>query len=226
MQVLAAQGDYREFIGADGRTIVAKLVAYDDLSKKVTVQPKGKGFKTVPLTLFSEIDQAYISSWKDRQDFLSATKLKVSVQRQKNKDEESSSISDDSTDNLYYDCSFILTFDNRSTTDFNDVKFEYVILYSQDRHTDGLSQKKSKNGSTYGRETISLPAKTTRDFETEKVVIYNYNTGKSGEKDLEGGVDGILVKLTWKSPSGDSVLREFRFPEHVKGIWRTKNINP
>ena len=77
MQAFMANAEFREFTDTKGRVIEAELISYNALREKVTVKLKGKGNKTVPISIFSETDQNYIVSWEKTRGFLDEQKLNL-----------------------------------------------------------------------------------------------------------------------------------------------------
>ena len=228
MQAFVAHAEYRKFADANGRIIEAELVRYDSSQKKVTIKRKGNGAtKTVPISIFSETDQKYIISWNENQDFLSERKLKVIFNRRKNKNTDKSS-SGGWWDRKYYDCSFSIEFDNRSTVDFTDVDFSYVIFYTQEHHTKNRTDKNEEHGSLYAKKTISLPSKSTKEIETEKLILCHYKVAESssGQPDIEGEMHGIILNLSMKSETGGTISRQIKYPDDLRHVWtpKTKNV--
>ncbi len=72
MQAFMANAELREFTDTKGRVIEAELISYNALREKVTVKLKGKGNKTVSISIFSETDQQCIVSWNKNQNVKSA----------------------------------------------------------------------------------------------------------------------------------------------------------
>lgn len=226
MYAFFAQAEYREFTDANGRALSAKLVSYNDLQNKVTLKCEGKGIKTFPINIFSETDQQYIISWNKNQDFLSDKKLKVEFNRNKTKKTDGS-WSNSWQDRKYYDCSFTIEFENRSTVDFNNVEFEYVIYYSQDHPIHNWTDRKEEHGTLYVRKTIALPKKSTKEIETEKIILFYRKVGSSsyGSTDLEGEVHGIMLNLSIKTATGETISRQIKFPSNLDHAWTPKTTD-
>lgn len=227
MLAVSAHAQYRDFTDASGRTIAAKLVRYDATRSKVTVDCKGKGVKTVPITVFSSEDQQYIISWSKSQDFLNERKLLVDFKRHKKKNteysEELSSMS-----SIYFDCGFEITLENRSTIDFNDVTLEYVIYYSQDKHINNKTEIEEQEGRLYEKQQMNFSKKSTKEIKTEQVILYTYR--ESGYStvwpDIRSEMHGILLKLSVKTETGETITRLIKYPEKLKKSWSpsTKNV--
>lgn len=230
MQAFAAKAEFREFTDTQGRTLTAELISYNALQEQVTIKLKGKGNKTVPVNIFSETDRKYIVSWKQNQDFLKSNKLVVSFNRCKKKNTDNSSSSMGFI-RKYYDHSFSIKIENRSPVDFNDIEFEYVIFYSQERHIKDWTDTKEEHGTLYARKAISLPKKSTREIETEKLLLINVSSEPrhsviSVSPDLKGRVNGIILNLSMKTETSETISRQIKFPENLNHVWtpRTKDV--
>ena len=223
VQSFVAKAEYRKFKDANGRMIEAEVLRYDAMSKKVSLNCKGKGSKTVPISIFSEADQKYIVSWSSNQDFLSDRKLKVKFSRNKDKNKNRSR-EYDGMSTKYYDCSYKITIENGSTTDFNDVILEYVIYYTQDKHINNRRDTEELNGTLYAKKTISLPKKSSKDIVTDKVALLEYREGGFSENwpDVKSDIDGIILNLSMKSETGETISRRIKFPDKLLFTWTTQ----
>ena len=222
MQAFAAKAEFREFTDTKGRTITAELISYNALQEKVTIKLKGKGNKTIPIGIFSETDQKYVVEWHRNQDFLNSNKLVVSFNRCKKKNTDNSS-SSWWFNRSYYDHSFSIKVENRSPVDFNDVELEYVIFYSQERHIKDWSDTKEEHGTLYVRKVISLPKKSTKEIETENLLLVNVSS--SGKPDLKGEILGIILNLSLKTETGETISRRIKFPENLDHVWTPKTTD-
>jgi hypothetical protein len=74
-----AATEYREFTSTDGKTIRGAIQAFDARTQTVTIEREGKGTSKVPLSIFSEKDQAYVLEWEAAKDFLSSSLLKIQI---------------------------------------------------------------------------------------------------------------------------------------------------
>jgi len=225
-QASLATVEYRTFTDTKGRAIEACIVRYDAAKKKVTLRCKNKGVKTVPANIFSEADQAYIASWNDAQYFLGKRSLGVTINRVSRKNTDAS-IEQGAMARKYYNHGFNIKIKNSTTLDFNDVTLEYVIYYSQERHIKRNTEKEEKQGTLHVEQAINLPKKTTREIKTETVSLYTYRESGYDEHwpDLDGDVDGIMLRLSMKTASGETVTREVKYPEGLKRVWSPKTRN-
>lgn len=227
MHGVVAHAAYRDFSDTTGRTITAELVRYDATTKKVSIKCKGKGVKTVSISIFSETDQSYIVAWDKNKEFLSNRNLKTDFSRQKKKNTEYS-LEQYSMSKKYYDCSYKITIKNGSATDFKDVTLEYVIFYSQDKHINNNLKKEEQQGTLYVKKTITLPKKSETEIETDKLLLYTYRESGYGVNwpDIQSEVHGIILKLSIESKTGETIFRKMKSPEKLNHVWtpRTKNV--
>ncbi len=152
-------------------------------------------------------------------------RTKVKFKRRKDKDEDVSS-STGAGERNWYNCNFSIEFENKTTVDFNDIEIEYVIFYTQDHYIRKNTDKEKKHGTLYKRETISLPKKSTEEFETEKILLYHRKPSYMGKPDLKGKLQGIILTLSMKSDTGEAISRRIKFPDNLNHIWTpsTKNV--
>jgi len=59
-----AATEYRTFVGTDGKVLRGRILSYNRNSRKVTIEREDKRSFQVPITVFSEEDQAYIQKWQ------------------------------------------------------------------------------------------------------------------------------------------------------------------
>ena len=215
----AARADYRDFTDTQGREIKAELIRYDATKKKVTIKRKGKGNATVPISLFSEDDQEYIVAWNKNKDFLSAQLLTVEFVRNQNKNSDSSRYGSWGEDKCY-DCTFSIELENRSSVDFKQVELEYVIYYTQDHYIDNSDndKRRGKYGWLHAQKTITLLKKSPLNIETQKLQLTRRKA--AGQANLEFKFDGIIVKLSLKTDTGETISREIKFPKDLGRSWK------
>jgi len=219
----AARADYRDFTDASGREINAKLIRYDPIKKKVTIQRKGKGSTTVSISLFSEDDQKYIISWNKNKDFLSPQLLKVEFTRNQSKNADTSR-NDSWGEDKCYDCTFSIELENRSSVDFKQVKLEYVIFYTQDHYRNNDNDKKEeKSGRLHAQKTINILKKSTTNIETQKLHLTRRKVYR--QTNLGFKMDGIIVKLRLKTDTGEAIYREIKFPDNLDHFWKASTTD-
>ncbi len=115
-----AESDYRIFTDTEGRAIEGRIMSYDVRSGNITVERANHRKATVLATIFSETDQAYIKERLSAQDFLSNSKLWISVQKKKGKVKSQ-------TKRPIPPCSYEIQMDNRSGVSFDNISVEYYL---------------------------------------------------------------------------------------------------
>lgn len=225
---LSTATEYRAFTDTQGRVIEAKLIRFNESKNSVQVERKGKRSTSfVPLSIFSQADQKYIKSWNQNQAFLSDRYLSVDVNRIKKKDESEGAYSMATT---YYSHCYNLELNNKSTAAFNNISVKYVIYYAQEHHINGRSDKEERFGTFFGEFTVDLPMRTEKEIKTDNIFLMTYRESGYDEvwPDLNGDIEGLIVKFSLKTDSGEEVIREFRHPEGFKKPWTTtsKNVEP
>jgi hypothetical protein len=225
--VLTANAEYRKFTDTKGRIIEGEIVKYDTGREMVSIKCKKRGTKTVPIGIFSEEDQTYIISWNENQYFLSDRFLSVDVSRLKRKNKKRSHESDGMS-RKSYDHNFIIKIKNTSTTDFDDVEIGYVIHFSQEIHINAKTEKKEKRGTLFEKETVTLPGKSEKNIKTKTVEIETYKESDYNLvwPDLSGKVNGIIIKLSMKTKSGETISKQIRYPENMKYAWTAQTKKP
>ncbi|MDF7824035.1 hypothetical protein P4B35_08420 [Pontiellaceae bacterium B12227] len=230
LSVFADEG-YRLFKDEEGREIRGKLVKVDARSGKVTVQREGGRKVTVPSDIFSAPDQAYIKEWLEAQDFLSKSKVRITIEKRKGKVESKRLEVKRPKAPQYYD----ITIANKSAQSFSNLSLEYCIY----KVTDFSRSSEEKVEVVAKRHNgIGLSAGKKFFIETEKVALFRlydaqtdvstdaygsstYST--SYNKKSEDDVKGVWLKLTYKSPQGNSFVRELCLPDNVRETFRWKS---
>jgi hypothetical protein len=226
---IGTASEYRAFKDTQGRVIEAKLIRYDATKKTVQVERKGKrGSITVPVNIFSSADQEYIVAWDQNQIFLSDRFLTIDANRIKKKDESAPSFGSMAT--TYYAYCYNVKLNNKSKTPFTDIKIKYVIYYSQEHHINHKSDKEERFGTYFGEGAVDLPSRTEKEFMTEPIFLMDYRESGYEEvwPDLDGEIEGVILKISSKTDAGDEITREFRHPEKFSKPWitKTKNVQP
>lgn len=224
-----AKAEYRKFTDAQGRVIDAKVISYDHVKGKVTIERKGRGGSTtVPTTIFSKEDREYIIAWSQNQAFLDKRFLKVEIGRKRKKNTKKSKTNYDSVFTAY-DNTFSLELKNTSKTDFKDIQFEYVIYYTQEQHTNGKREKKERKGTLYVKKNINLPRKSSKEMVTENIIITSYREGSYSTgyvwPPLDGEVHGIIIKMGMETASGETISRIILFPQGFDRAWTPKTTD-
>ena len=218
-----AASNYREFTGANGKKLHAKLLSYNAKTKKVSIKCKGRDSKTVPISLFSKEDQDYILDWVTENDFLKRGILKTDFQKKEEKDKELS-VDNGFDETIYRHHWFDVTFENRSSKDFKGVEIEYVLFYSQEDLGSERTSKIEKEGVYYGKTQIDLPKKSATILHTDRLFLFDYSNINNGWEfpDMKGHLNGIILKIHTTLSSGKRITRTVSYPKKMKREWTTE----
>ncbi|VGO21099.1 hypothetical protein [Pontiella sulfatireligans] len=221
--------DYRTFTGTDGRGIKAKIVKCDLRSGKVTVERENRRKITVPVDVFSFADQAYIKDWLALQNFLSNSKLRVSVDKRKGKAGETSE-----TKRAKPPCFYEIQLDNKSGAVFDGIWVEYCMYMNTEGFKgapDKLTVEAEKS------DVFKLPVQGKHLEMTKEVKLFRYYTAQtdhsfdssgypdsstSYNKTFEDNMEGIRVRIYLKTPTGNTFMREICDPASVEDKYAWK----
>lgn len=240
-----SQAEFREFTDAEDRTITADLIRYDPEKEMVRLKPKGKSIKMVPIDIFSEKDQDDIKLWQARQDFMDDRSLEINCSRTKEKITGSTSKLRASTNTRgvfhgeikMYDQGYKIRFENKTSRLMEGLTVEYVLFYAQEEW--GLNRYKDKRvveGMLRNKTSIRVPAKAEQTLLTDTVQLENfrddgmatsYTSTATGEVitqhraklDLDGELEGIILKITMEVEDIGLITRTIRFPDTLDKEW-------
>lgn len=222
LQISAAE-KYRNFTDSKGRTIRGRVVGYNPKKKSVTFQRDNHKTSKVPLSVFSEEDQAYIQDWLAAKNFSSPGRFKISAKRISETSKPSASgIYTKKIKSVHY--GFLL--ENRSDTELKNITIEYCIFYEQEELTpygqktnEGIYyQKRNRPFRILPYSKAAAETDTVKVSKTELSGDYYYT---SGENNVQNGqVRGIWVKATMTLSSGETVTRDYCVPD---GLNKNKN---
>ena len=110
----AGESEFRPFTSTDGRSIEARILEYNPSRNKLQIERiTGKKIWVEP-GIFSEEDRSFIRAWISAQDFLSPTKVRVSIDMKKKSKGRTG-------DFVHYE----ITVQNRSSSDLENITFDY-----------------------------------------------------------------------------------------------------
>ena len=219
-----AEGEYRLFTDQEGRIINAKVIQFDPRSEKVTVERDNRRRVTVPVRIFSAADQEYIQEWFSAQAFLSNSKLRVKVEKEKGK-----TVGKSQTKRSKPPCHYEISLDNRSGSPLEGIRVEYCMYVVTDFSGGKDDVVKVEHGSF---DTFSLGNRAQKSMETKTVKLYRYyseqldttydsyggfDTSISYNKTKEEGLEGIRVRIYLKTKKGSEFMREICEPDSVEG---------
>lgn len=214
-----ADDAYRTFTDQQGRETKAKVLKVDPRSGQVTVEREGGAKATVPATLFSATDQAYIKEWLAAQDFMSNTKLRVTVEKNQGKKPD-----DDSLKRAKTPCSFGIKLENRSPVEFGSLQVAYCMYMSH-------SEKHELTKERFRSDPIRLAAGQSHQLESKVMQPYAYYESQqdhyydsngnttydtSYNKIGEDEIEGIRVRIYLTTASGTLFQREICSPSSVE----------
>ncbi|MDF7826081.1 hypothetical protein P4B35_18770 [Pontiellaceae bacterium B12227] len=152
---------FRTFTSADGRTLKAKILSYDERKEKVEIQREDNRKLTVSPASFSEKDQTHIRKWYAAQVFMSPNLFQLEVKRKETgstKKEHEVDVGEDGGGggrrgggetgvitvaiDKRTTYKFNLTLENKSNTQLNGITIEYRIYYDQQKAV--LDEKANK----------------------------------------------------------------------------------
>lgn len=232
---LAASGVNAEteghiFTDTKGRSVVATIVRFDEAHNKVTLKPEGRGAVTVPATAFSKSDQTYIVEWSKNQALLDERKFSIDFTRMKESDSGGRHEGYDMSTKAYENY-FKIELSNRSDVELKDITVEYVVFYTQDAWTKETRKSNRRvsetiNGTQYSKRTITMAAKSDQTIETDRLSLKTYRESDFNESytwdDLDSEMEGIMVKVSVSTKSGDPITRQFCYPDKLEKGWTTK----
>jgi hypothetical protein len=226
-----AETQYRDFMSAEGQVIRGRVMKYDAKKRAVTIQRDNKKMATVPLSILSKDDQAYILEWEFNKIFLSESSLKIEVKREKRKDKEESYGSFIHTKKVEH-AGYKLSIQNKSTSKLKNLEVQYCIFYEQQKNSNG--KLLDEQGVKYGSIDIPILApKSTKEISTETVTIYkeemdsDYTYSSGAANTSKGKVHGIWVRVIMKLTSGETLARSYCLPDSLnnKRVWKKSSVN-
>ena len=222
--------DYRIFTDREGRVIEAKVVRFDPRSGKVTIERNNRRKATVSITIFSEADQAYIKEWISAQDFLSNSKLRISIAKKQGKTPSKKNKTQRAKPPCHYEIRLLPS----KGTSFETIRIEYCMYIYKDKSKgeDTLSIRKDRT------DNIRLVAQKQHIEKTKEVKLYRYysqqseqisdgyggyTTGYSYNKTSENDLKGIRVRVYLTTPCGNEFMREICEPASLAKKYEWKN---
>lgn len=229
--------DYRTFTDKEGRTIKAKVVKFDPRSGKVTIQRDNHRKVTVSASIFSEADQTYIEEWLSVQDFLSNSKLRISIVKKQGKSCKTGNDFEDQTKRAKSPCHYEIQLMPSLKTSFGRMRIEYCMYIDHDnkKGKDVLSVETGSfnhffvvAGKRHSEKTkeVQLFRYYTRqtdfggaDGYGGTVTSYSYN--KTSEDDLKG----VWIRIYLETDSGNEVMREICEPASLSKRYKWKKFS-
>ncbi|MCK4564969.1 MAG: hypothetical protein KAU94_09895 [Verrucomicrobia bacterium] len=203
--------DYRIFTDREGRVIEAKVVRFDPRSGKVTIERDNRRKATVSITIFSEADQTYIKESLLSQDFMSNSKLRISITKKKGKAPDG-----DNGQSRKSPCHYEIRLMPSKETSFEAIRIEYC-MYIQTTRKRGADSLSIRSGHM---DSVHLVAGTGRVEKTKEIELFRTYQGidngpgqsMSYLKESESYLKGIRVRVYLKTPGGHEFMREICEP--------------
>ncbi len=222
--------DYRIFTDKENRAVEAKVVHFDSRSGKVTLKSRKHRKSIVSISIFSEEDQAYIKEWLSVQNFLSNSKLRISIVKKQGK---TPSVRD-KTKRAKPPCHYEIWLMPSTGTSFETMRIEYCMYVNTDRSKgeDVLKFEKGRfnkvlvvEGKRHSEKTkevklfryYSLQRESTPNGRGGSTVSYSHN--KIAEDDLKG----IRVRVYLRTPCGNEFMREICEPSSLAKKYEWKH---
>lgn len=228
--VLAGKA-YRDFTDAQGRTIRGCVIAYESAKQMVTFERENHKPAKVPLHIFSDADQAYISNWGAAQAFESKRNFKISAQKRSENNKAASNRLSGRNPVMVYkveDTHYEILLENRSASMLTDLRVEYCIYYKQD-HAGGegnrtlcgrfeLDQSQPKSKASLATDAVSI-------YQSELSSGYIYAGAESSIH--TGEIDGIWIRV-YVTIGDKECLREYLYPDDLSRgrVWKSESSPP
>ena len=225
-----ADDDYREFTDKQGRSILGKVVNYMPRTQTVSFELQNKRVKKVPLSTFSEADQAYIKEWDMLKAFASNSKFRISAKRKETDNNAKSykGITNRDVENASYE----IVLENRSNANAENIEIAYCIFYEQEEVKN--SKEVCQQGVYCGTTTVeSIQPSSKKSLLTESVMVYkaeldgSYRYTDGTDSTQRGQVHGIILRAYLKTPSGQKAMRQYALPDSLGNskAWTTSTVS-
>lgn len=220
-----AFAELHEFNLPDGRSIKAEIVGYNARLGKVELKLGNGSRKKVSPAVFVQADQDYIQDWAALEGFRNSSAFKVECSKKKL---ESWKEGNDVEEYKYEKYVYEVMLENRTASTIDNMSVEYRIYYEQEVN-DGNTKK------VVDRELVKKGALDVDDIrtkevlrlKTEPVVIheYEYNISdyyrEGGDPEsTTGEIQGIWLRISVKTPGGQTAVRDIYEPSSLKGKHR------
>lgn len=227
-----ADAKMREFTSPDGRTLQAEIVSFNGKLGKVTLKLANGRIRRVEPSRFVEEDQKYIKEWASLDGFRNKTFFKIScskdmVEKWKDNIEGRVSYGGGSSEKAtvgemkFEKYAYNLLLENRNDVPLENIEVEYCIFCKQKgkgQWESGTDWFQKENKGTLAIK--KLPAKSKKTLTTKPSVIARQEIlgdfVQSYEK-ISAELEGIWVRITIKTPGGQSAVRNVFQPKNLEG---------
>lgn len=223
---------YREFTTAAGKSFQGRVLSFDAVKDLVQIEAENGKKARISLADLAEKDQEYVRAWGEAQNFLNESRLRISIDRKRQKNEAKSgqrgSIELDVT-NVGYE----IALNNRSDQPISNVQLEYCIFYEQEDFKQSAGKVVCDQGIYCGKLDVEeIPARSDQVVDTAAVMVFreelssgwSYASGSDNVK--HGQVHGVWLRASIALPSGERVYRECSLPDSIPNSknWTTKTV--
>ncbi len=227
---------YHDFIGKNGKSLRAKVLAYDSCRKRVTLQKESGRTHKVDPGLFSDEDQTYIRNWLLARGFNSDSKFKVSARRKQFEVEREQHVNKytgiQNAQTTVKEIGYEILLENRITETLKNLTIEYCIYYEQERASggkqvtdDGVKHGVLHIGQLASRAQANLLTDPVKLFRHELNSDWHYYSG--AENTQKGKVIGIWLRVHLPLSDGQRITRQYSLPDSIKDKreWSDFNIS-
>jgi hypothetical protein len=227
---------YHDFMGKNGKSLRAKVLAYDSFRKRVTLQKESGRTHNVDPGLFSDEDQTYIRNWLLARGFHSESKFKVSAKRKQFETEREQHVNTytgiQNSQTTVKEIGYEISLENRIAESLKNLTIEYCIYYEQERASDG--KQVTDDGVKHGVLHIGqLAARAQANVLTDPVKLLRHELNSDwyyysgSENTQKGKVIGIWLRVHLPLSDGQRITRQYSLPESIKDKkeWSDFNIS-
>ena len=229
--ISVSAAEYRDFMSADGKAIRGKIIKFEGKTGMVMIERDNRKRATVPISVFSGDDQAYIREWSASQAFLSNSLLTIrcnDIEKEKWKKEETQdvrytdgSVEEDFVNNVIKSekIAYQVKFKNMGSAQLQNISMDYIVYYEQ---SEMVWEKKPEVKQLMLKGKADVPALRVKSdimVETKSVTIHEDDINPvpqlNGDQRRpgKGKVHGMRVRLYMEKPDGSKVMREFSSPD-------------
>jgi len=213
--------ELHEFNLPDGRSVKAEIVGYNARLGKVELKLANGSRKKVSPSLFVQADQDFIQDWAALDGFRNPRQFKVECDE---KTVEKWKKESDAHEIKYEKVVYEIKLQNKTPADLNSLTAEYQIYYEQEKSVPGKNKETVKLQKAGKFDLKKMRTKEVRTLKTEPVVLesYSFNSAEyyydSGDpENTEGEIEGIWLRITAKTPNGQTAVRDIYEPSSLKG---------
>ncbi len=229
--------EIRAFKLPDGRSLKAEIKSYNTSQGLVELKREdGKCVKVKP-TIFVDADQKYIQDWAAMEGFRNPSFFKIScskdtVKRWKKTLEGTVSYATGGSEKesigqvKFEQISYELFLENRNPIPLENIEIEYCIFCKETGKGAWIDNPKWFKKITKGNLTIeALPSKSKKTLMTSSVITAVQEVSgdlssardDSGFEKIEVELNGVGVRITIKTPGGQTAVRTIYKPKDLEG---------